>query len=251
MNYSEAIKNKFSFLLPWIRLTRYREYVFKILFVSLLGARCAGATLGFRLVIISLANILITTLAFMFNDIEDASEDRFDAGKRKRNPVSAGQISVLCGQFVCLAIAFFVLGLYAFIGIGPLILSLVNIIILWEYSYRRIRLKARPLVDLFSHGIMLGGMQFLCAYYAFSINFWQCLPVFITVVAASMTGQFYNQLRDLAVDRQTDLKTTTSMLGYKHSYFFMRFLQVIILVVWGYIFGQNIVPFWLLVLFFV
>src|SRR3990170_327081 len=58
------------------------------------------------------------------------------------------------------------------------------------YSWKKIRLKSIPVLDILSHGFMLAGLQFLAAVYAFSperVSGWWTLLIFVSAI--SMYGQ--------------------------------------------------------------
>lgn len=235
---------------PWFRLTRYREYVLPITLISLLGSRLAGAALEWRVLVVTLANLLVAAFAYMLNDVEDAIDDRLDPIKRERNPVAGGNISTERGRLACAVTAGIALLLYSLLGVAPVIFCIVNLVILFGYSSRSVRLKAHPIADLLSHGIGLGTIQFLSAYSVFDSDFSTVLPIIIIILLASMSGQLYNQLRDFAVDNRAQLETTTLLLGYGAAFTIFRLSQIALVGMLFYILWLETVPRWIMLLFF-
>ena len=78
-----------------IQLTRWQEYVPFVVPLTLLGgllaARPNGIDLDWRLVAVTLANILAVAYAFMINDIEDAPDDARDPARRDGRGQETGE----------------------------------------------------------------------------------------------------------------------------------------------------------------
>lgn len=197
-----------------IRLSRYREFTSFVIVTTLLGALSGNGIFGWRLVIVIIANWLVVAFAFMINDIEDSADDALNPSKVKRNPVSAGLISKRVAWFVTVGVGLASVVLYAELGFYPFVTGLASLAISFLYSWRQIRLKTVPVLDMVSHGLMLAGLQFLAAYFCFEpseLSRW--LYPFLLIVAISMYGVLFNQLRDLEWDRKAGLTHTVAMLG--------------------------------------
>jgi 4-hydroxybenzoate polyprenyltransferase len=176
-----------------LRLTRFQEYTCFVIFTTLLGAAVARGSFGWPLIIVLVANWLAVGFAFMINDVEDAPDDALNPAKVKRNPVSAGDLSVRSGRAASFTGAVVAAALYAWLGLWPFVSYL--------YSWRRIRLKAIPVADLVSHALMLAGLQFFAAYFTFDRGpAWQWVFPLTFVVAISLYGQLFNELRDFEGD---------------------------------------------------
>jgi 4-hydroxybenzoate polyprenyltransferase len=83
------------------------------------------------------------------------------------------------------------------------------------YSWKPVRLKALPLLDILSHVLMLSTLLLLAPYLVYDES-----PREVWLFAASMTlmsayGQLYNQARDFDADRAAGLHNTASLLGKK------------------------------------
>ncbi len=200
-----------------IRLTRWKEYVPFVVPLTILGALLAarpnGIELDWRLVVVTLANILAVAYAFMINDIEDAPDDARDPARAARNPISTGEIGVRIGYAACRIVAAATLILYALGGVWALGIGIVTLLLSHLYSWKPVRLKAWPVTDIVSHSLMLSGLLLLAGYFTYHTQ-----PVIVWFVAASVTlvsvyGQLYNQLRDYEMDKAAGLYNTAIILG--------------------------------------
>jgi 4-hydroxybenzoate polyprenyltransferase len=200
-----------------IQLTRWKEYVpFVVpltIIGSLLAARPNDIHLDWRLLAVTLANILAVAYAFMINDIEDAPDDARDPARAARNPISSGRISARVGYAACRLIAAVTLALYAVGGFWVLIIGIGTVLLSHLYSWRPVRLKAWPVTDILSHSLMLSGLLMLAGYFLYDSS-----PGIVWFVAGAVTlvsiyGQLYNQLRDYDMDRAAGLNNTAIVLG--------------------------------------
>jgi len=197
-----------------LRLTRYREYIWFVMVTTSLGVIAAYGPVDWRLVVVVLANELAVGFAFMINDVEDAADDALDPGKRQRNPVSAGLLTRRTAYAASAVVAALSTALFALLGRGPFLVGAASLVIAFLYSWRPIRLKAIPFIDLVSHALMLAGLQFIASYVTFSETFG---PRFYwplaMVLAISVYGELYNELRDLEGDERAGVTHTASRLG--------------------------------------
>jgi 4-hydroxybenzoate polyprenyltransferase len=206
------------------RLTRFTEYVSFVLFTTFLGAAAGGGTWGWPLILVLTANWLAVGFAFMINDVEDAPDDAINPAKMLRNPVSSGDLSPRWARASSFAAALASAVLYAWVGLWPFIVGVACLTLAFLYSSRRVRLKAIPGADLVSHGLMLAGLQFLAAYLTFGGGppFQWVFPL-ASVVAISLYGQLFNELRDLEGDIQAGVTHTASVLGPRLATILMMF----------------------------
>jgi 4-hydroxybenzoate polyprenyltransferase len=231
-----------------VRLTRYDEHMLFVVVTTLLGARVGGADLDWRLGLVLVANWLAVGWAFMINDVEDADDDARDRDKAARNPIAAGFVSRRTGRVAGLGVAICAAAAYVPLGPGPFTLGISTLALGWLYSWRRVRLKAVPGVDLVAHALLLAGLQFLCAARTFdpaAERPWLVPFAFVTVVSAY--GQLFNQLRDLRADVAAGIRHTVARIGPAAA----RAAMVALLVVAGalalYALAVGIVPLWVLV----
>lgn len=200
-----------------IELTRWKEHVFYVLPLTLLGALLGSADSGYaidiKIVFLLAANILANAFAFMFNDIEDAEDDSRDKKKKQRNPISAGRLTreqgVTAAKIVLLMSAL----LYAISGFLPFVTGAMILILSHLYSWKSLRLKSLPLVDIISHVLMLGSLLLYAGFTVYSDNLTAIWLVGMAVALFSAYGQLYNQYRDYANDKLAGLKNTASLLS--------------------------------------
>lgn len=233
-----------------IRLTRYQEYLFFVIVTSLLGAATASGVLGWKLIGVLTVNLLAVAFAFMINDVEDAPDDALDPTKLKRNPVSAADLSVRTGRLALICVAAIAGLVYALLGIWPFVSGLSCLMLAYLYSWRRVRLKSRPIVDLISHGLMLAGLQFLSAYLSFApVPFTRWVWPFMFVVGISLYGELFNELRDLKGDQKVGITHTVNMIGQRAAYWLMFGLLLTGISSGGVtIFVIHLIPLWVFLL---
>ena len=229
-----------------LRLARYKEYSFFVTVTTLLGVASANGHFGFRFGIILAANWLAVAFAFMINDVEDAPDDALNPLKVKRNPVSAGDLTPRTATLFSWMVALLSAALYLLLGFWPAVLGLISLALGYLYSWRFIRFKNMPFIDLASHCMMLAGLQFLPAPLAFDPHpSLQWIFPFALIVCISLYGELFNELRDLDGDLVAGLNHTASKLGYKPTYVIMMSLLVLGLVSAGItLFVLKIIPSW-------
>lgn len=232
------------------KLTRFDEYIYFVIITTLLGVAAAEANFDWRFLVLLPANWLAVGFAFMINDIEDAPDDALSNKKSHRNPVVAGLISPKTARISTFLVAMLSAGLFAVLGFWPFIFGLTSLILGFLYSYRGVRLKTIALFDILSHCLMLAGLQFLTGYFSFENTltknwFWP----FTFVIAISIYGELYNEIRDIENDRAAQLRHTAITLGDRAAHV----LMVISLVIGGFsgavsLFMINLIPGWVLLL---
>ncbi|MFN8451587.1 MAG: UbiA family prenyltransferase [Anaerolineae bacterium] len=200
-----------------IQLTRWKEYVPFVVPLTIIGALLAarphGVLLDWRLIAVTLANVLAVAYAFMINDIEDAPDDARDPARAARNPISSGKIPPAIGYRATRIVAAATLILYALGGVSVLLIGIGTLLLSHLYSWRPVRLKAWPVTDVLSHSLMLSGLLLLAGYFIYHDS-----PGIVWFVAAAATlvsvyGQLYNQLRDFDMDKAAGLYNTAIILG--------------------------------------
>lgn len=240
---------------PWrrvwldvIRLVRFPEFAHFILLTTLVAARLAGAKLGWPLFAVLLMNMLAAGSGFVINEVEDAPADALHPLKRRRNPIAGGRLSRQAGLAVAAALGGIALALSALLGATVFAISFVSLGLAWAYSWRSIRLKAMPGIDLLEHSWGLAGQQFVLTYLALGGSAWGVVwPVPVSLILISMYGQFYNELHDLETDRRAGIRTTAVAIGSGPSRWLMYLLLTgglgaFILACW-----RGVLPWWLFV----
>jgi len=254
MVYSISIERKALTLNKTLKglakLTRFDEYIYFVVITTLLGVAAAKANFDWRFFVLLPANWLAVGFAFMINDIEDAPDDALSNKKIHRNPVAAGLITPKTARISTYLVALFSAGLFAVLGFWPFIFGLTSLILGFLYSYRGIRLKTIAVFDILSHCLMLAGLQFLTGYFSFEDTltdnwFWP----FLFVVAISIYGELYNEIRDIENDRAANLRHTAITLGDRPAHI----LMIATLIIGAFsgavsLFMINLIPGWVLLL---
>lgn len=202
---------------PIVELTRWKEHVFYVLPLTLLGVLLgtsdSGAVIDWKVPLVLFANILANAFAFMFNDIEDAVDDARDPKKKLRNPISAGKITRSEGVKAAKIVLILSAVLYALSGFLPLLTGIMILVLSHLYSWKSLRLKSLPLVDIISHVLMLGSLLLYAGFTVYSDNISAIWLVGMAVALFSAYGQLYNQYRDYANDKLAGLNNTASLLS--------------------------------------
>lgn len=246
------VKEKISLkqkLLVVKKLSRWRQHVpYTLPLViagTLLAVNQSDTSLDWRLLFVTVANILAMTFAFMINDVVDAPDDALDPIKTKSNVISQGLLNYQEGYFVAggffffSAILFFLSGWLSFLaGISTLILS-------YAYSAPPLRLKARPIVDVLSHILMLSSLIILSGYLVYDVSPDKAWWVIVAVTMASAYGQFYNQLDDFETDKRAKLRNTAMLIGKRNTVFAMILSAVLTVASFGISIILGIFPTWL------
>ncbi len=200
-----------------LRLTRWDEHVAFTLPATLLGVVIAvhhtGAALDGRVMAVIVSNVLAVAFAFVVNDIEDAPDDARDSQRRARNMIAAGKLSRRAGWWLAWGIAAGSLTGFALVNVRVLAAGGLGLLLGWLYSWRPVRLKALPVVDVLAHVLMLSALLLLAGYLAYARALTALWPVIAGVSLISAYGQLYNQLRDYDLDRAAALRNTASLLG--------------------------------------
>lgn len=233
-----------------IKLTRFDEYIWFVIVTTALGAAAAGGTFGWQWIVALLANWTAVGFAFMINDVEDAADDAMNPAKINRNPISCRMISPRVGYIASYATLIISALLYALLGTLPFIIGVISLLVGFLYSWRRVRIKSMPFVDLIIHCMMLAGFQFLPAYFAYTSvlndKFWW---PFIAIVSISMYGELFNELRDLEGDLKAGVKHTAAVLGENYSKLLANLLLAVgVIALFITLFVVQLIPWWVLIL---
>lgn len=198
-------------------LTRWRDHVLFTVPATLLGVNLAlhrsAAGPDWRAAAVLVGNLLAVAFAFMVNDIEDAPDDARDTERAARNVIASGELSAASGWRATWGVA--LLAALSFAAVNPrtLALGVLTLVLSGLYSWRRVRLKALPVVDVLSHMLMLSALLLLAGYTAYSPDIGAVWLVTLGVSLISGYGQLYNQLRDYDDDRAAELRNTASVIG--------------------------------------
>ena len=200
-----------------IKLTRWQEFFAFTAVLTVLGGLNAhhtqGETLDFRLFLVLFANLAAMAYAFMINDIEDAEDDARDPERAKANPVASLELTIGVAWVAAFGFALASAVAYALAGTLPFIIGVITLVLAHLYSWKPVRLKARPIVDIVSHALMLSTLLYLAAFFAYSDDVSPLWMIVVLTFTASANGQLYNQVRDFDMDQAAGLKNTASIVG--------------------------------------
>ncbi len=213
-----------------VRFTRISEYIHVLLLIfPLVFLISPENVFTYKTIIIFFANLCLTAFGYMYNDLEDAEDDYHDLDKRKRNPISSGEITrnqSSLSNFLVLSA-----GLSFLASISPFVFSLgvVFAFVGVFYSWKPLRLKSRPLLDLVSHVLFLGVLQFLITYTAFRSLDLSVIPFLMIIVPFSMMNEIIHELIDFDVDKRTEINNTVQRFEMLDASRMMMILSVIII----------------------
>jgi 4-hydroxybenzoate polyprenyltransferase len=219
LSETDTTRSPHTRLVGLLRLSRWKEHILFTIPLTLLGINMAvdyGSSpehLNWHVLTVTAANILAVAFAFMVNDVEDAPDDALETERAARNPVTCGEISRREGWLASLVVGALALVLFAWVSPGAFWVGAWTVVLGLLYSWRVVRLKARPLIDLVSHVLMLSALLFLAGYFAYDQAPGGAWLVALGAALASAYGQLYNQLRDYDMDRAAGLHNTASILG--------------------------------------
>jgi len=212
----------------FIRLSRIKvilkDYFWAVTIVSIIAAGLNLHLLEYILAIFVTLSVHI--YAFIVNDCEDADDDAMDPKKAKRNPISSGFLTYREG-ILLLQLASFPALIVSYFNAGWKGFALIVLALLAGhlYSWKRVRFKNMPFIDIASHAFALS--MFNVIYFMLLPGAVISLGSILIVYGAgffSAGGALYNQLRDFEVDQKSGLNNTTNVIGYKKSQRLATFL---------------------------
>jgi len=199
-----------------IRLSRVEEFYGNTIALVALGSIFNPRLSAGDIALLFLGNLLLTIFAFAINDVEDAEDDAKDAQKVHRNPICARMLAP--SHAIALSWLSALSGLALLWPFGPrvVLLGAANVALGFLYSHKRIRLKAMPFIDIVSHGVFLGTLQFLTVAYARAPELSPSAALGAALVCTiSMAGDLWNEIRDFEVDRRTGIRNTASVVDVR------------------------------------
>jgi len=201
-----------------LKLSRWQEYVPYTLPLTLVGGLMAyrygdDVQLDWRLITIFFANFMAMAYAFIINDIEDAEDDKHEPTRAARNAIASGDLTIQQGWIIGGGVAIISAALYATGGMNTFITGLVILILSHLYSWKPIRLKALPIVDILSHVLFLSALLMIAPYLIYQDSLRDIWALALSMALFSGYGQFYNQFRDFESDQAAGLKNTASIIG--------------------------------------
>jgi len=229
-----------------IALTRWNEAYDMTIAITILGAIVSQSNFDYKIFIILIANFFSALFIYMINDIEDAAEDAQNPQKLKRNPIANKTLSKKEGYFYTGIVLVITIVLLVYLSVlsnnkSVILVGLITLSLGFLYSYRKIRLKAIPIVDILSHVYFFAGGLFLASFYSYRQDLSQFgIIMFLLLCGISAYGQFDNETRDYETDIKTKVNTTATLIGYKLSVIIKwSILAIAILIfIWLVIFSE-------------
>ena len=215
---------KIKKFLLMVRIKEWRAFFLIFLFGFFISK---GYSFGFiQNIFLFFSFFCFLTFGYLLNDCFDTKEDSFD--RTKINILLKSNLSFKKTFF--LSLAFVSLGLI-FVSIGGknvFFLSLLAVISVFLYSVPPFRFKAKPFLDLLSHGFFAGVFFFLLPFFFFNQKidnkiFWLSFLIFYIFVLLEIR----NHLEDYEFDKKAGLKTTVCFLGKEKSEKMISFLILI------------------------
>jgi 4-hydroxybenzoate polyprenyltransferase len=195
------------------RLTRIRAYLLTLFsIIPLIFLISPQNLFSLRTALVFLANLCLTAFIYAFNDLEDAADDFNISEKRKRNPIANSDLTRTQG---CLISSLLLLiGLLLLLIISPLVffLGLVLAFAGFLYSWKPVRFKSMPFIDLISHVICLGVLQFFITYLTFRSFDPFAIPFLMIIIPFSLMIEILFELRDFNIDKETNIRNTIQRL---------------------------------------
>ena len=198
----------------FVRFSRIPEYYHVLLLIfPLIFVISPSNLLTIKTVIVFFANVFLTAFGYAFNDVEDAEDDYHDLDKRKRNPIASGEITKNHGYLFSVFLVAAGLILLWFVSPSVFFMGIVFAFIGFFYSWNGFKLKSMPILDLVSHVLFLGAMQFLITYLAFRPLDMFVAPFLMIIVPFSAMNEIIHELKDFEIDKSTNIDNTVQRLA--------------------------------------
>ena len=168
---------------------------------------------SYKTIIVFLANLFLTFFTYTINDVEDSDDDYNDKKKKERNPISNGDLSKKHGYLISFLLFFAGLSLFLLLGYLVFLFGLLFGLIAFFYSWKPVRLKSIPVLDIISHVICLGILQFSTTYLTFRPLDFRMLPFLLIIAPFSIAAEISHELADFEIDRKTKIKNTVQKFG--------------------------------------
>lgn len=168
--------------------------------------------------------------AFAVNDYFDAPYDALDPRKVERNAFIAGRPSRMAALFwACVLLLPPTLVLVSY-GLRIVPIGLLALFVLWAYSAPPLRLKSRPVFDLLTHALFVQTFPYFFCVYVPNLAWAAYDTMLISLfLLSSLAAQLEQQIRDYAVDAQTE-QTFTTVFGKAVSARLLRLVTAALIV---------------------
>jgi chlorophyll synthase len=181
-------------------------------------------------------------LGFAVNDYFDAPFDGQDIKKGRGNFFVQVALSRLQAALIFGVISLVLAILFARFGLRGLIVVLFGLSAIWAYSAPPLRLKSRPGFDLLMHMIFVQTFPYVACVVLVGFEWTRLDTALISIfVLTSFSAQLEQQIRDYAVDLQTDRNFTTTV-GAPTSAFLLKLISGTLIALFTYYILAGIIP---------
>jgi 4-hydroxybenzoate polyprenyltransferase len=150
----------------YFRLIRVKDWAGGYFFLPLVGS-IASTGISPALIWTAVVSMCLLAFCFVINNMADTEIDRFHGGKcqSNKNPLATNDVTISGTWFLMAFFAIVPLAISLGSGALPFVFVICALFLFTAYSVRPFRLKERYLVDLATHGIMMGGLLFVIGYF--------------------------------------------------------------------------------------
>lgn len=209
---SELLRPVMAVISAMMKNTRFldgRAYMALIGFALLLNIKNASPVAE---ALAFLAGVLYVLYAFSINNCFDVDTDSANPEKMHKNPVASGELSFRAGVAFSLALITAGLALSLLINRASALTYALMALLATLYSAPP-RLKARPVLDVLSHGLFFGGLPFLYGALVDASLTREELLISAAITLYSFALELRNHLEDYESDLRADLRTTPIAIG--------------------------------------
>jgi 4-hydroxybenzoate polyprenyltransferase len=210
--------------------------------LTLVPAVIYRSDFSWKWVVLFVAHFLTFVYAFMINEVEDAEDDRKNKNRELVNPIALGRMSYTSGWWSCQLVAILAIVFYAGLGKTAYLIGAAIVSLSLFYSWKKVRLKAWPIMDIVSHTLVLGGLQFVISMLVIGKSSFVGWVLALIIIIVSAHGQLHNQLRDFAADKKAGIKNTTWCVGGKRARLLKQFCLLVVAALALGIVLEGIIP---------
>jgi len=181
-------------------------------------------------------------LGFAVNDYFDAPFDGQDAKKGRGNFFVHVPFTQLQAMLFFGAISIGLIALFATFGLKGIIVVSSGLLAIWAYSAPPLRLKSRPVFDLVMHMIFVQSFPYLACMVLLGLQWTRLDSALLSVfILTSLSAQLEQQIRDYALDLETDRNFTTTF-GAPTSAFLLKLTSGTLVILFTYYIVARIIP---------
>ncbi|WP_227267769.1 UbiA family prenyltransferase [Roseobacter weihaiensis] len=196
---------------------RPHEYIGVCIFCTSVGYVLGSNSSLSILLLLLISNIGCLAFAFAFNDLQDIEDDRKSLRGCTRNPLTAGRLSLRSAILICVFCLLASMTASAALGWKAFLANLIGISLAFLYSWRFVRLKAIPVLDVVSHGFFIGTLQFWVALFAVDGQIGDPWAIVLggAFFMISCLSDLNNEIRDYDADREAGLQNLLSLFDLR------------------------------------